>query len=185
MAVSLLQCAITIPHYRPTKVGAIRAFLHETQDGWLPAEGQAVDKELYAELYAIIGLRYQTKTKPFAGDNNFYLPDLRDRFFTYSPKYLKGHYIESDDNPLHTHVGTCEPSASHMHFLSLIYTQGNHNGTGSAGLHAYADKDLIDRHDPRQPMVPSGAHEHYTVTKPEGEEEFSPDSYRVKYFIKF
>ena len=58
-------------------VGCVQAFAGSTlPDGWLLCDGSAVDRTLYAALFAVIGTTYGTGD----GNTTFNLPDLVDKF---------------------------------------------------------------------------------------------------------
>lgn len=152
--------------------------------GWLKANGGAISRTAYAELYALIGTSFG------AGDgfNTFNLPDLRGEFVRGlddsrgvdpgrvlgSPQaqqlLLHSHDGSSDTRGSHTHEGQTSTDGSHDH-ASGLYTNllrkpypGSITGTdttGSGHEQAVGDNDS-------GPMAISGAHSHALVIQSAG-----------------
>lgn len=147
---------------KDTPIGVIHEYAGESAPaGYLLCDGQAVSRDEYANLYAVIGERYG------AGDgaNTFHLPDLRGRvavgcrmddtdFDTLGKQGgSKTHTLTSDEMPSHTHVqdahkhsaaGSSNEAGAHTHGASSNSTGAHtHTTSGTAasnGEHAHSRK---------------------------------------------
>lgn len=111
-----------------TPPGMIAHFARETApNGWLKANGAAVSRSTYANLFAAIGTRYGAGN----GSSTFNLPDLRGYFHR---SWDDGRGLDagrafgssqSSQNLSHSHV--MNPNGTHTHSAS----------TGAAGTHSH------------------------------------------------
>lgn len=98
--------------------GAIQYFTQSSAPaGWLKANGAAVSRKDYANLFAAIGTSYGTGD----GNTTFNLPDFRGEFFRcwddgrgLDKGRLLGSWQDSE-NKSHQHSGTTSASGSHQH----------------------------------------------------------------------
>ena len=113
--------------------------------GWLVANGQAVSRTTYSELFALIGTTYGTGD----GSTTFNLPDLRESTIKGVGLTSKSNnHYDADGGALgefvedrvqsHTHKVYTYPTAS----SGTSYVQGN-NGTGNGNYSAYGDASDI------------------------------------------
>lgn len=132
-----------------TPAGAIQYFAQASAPaGWLKANGAAVSRKDYANLFAAIGTTYG------AGDGNttFNLPDFRGEFlrgWDDGRGADKGRSLGSwqdSENKSHQHSGTTSPSGSHQHTGTTDWN-GQHShpvgktggGNGSQAAKSFAD----------------------------------------------
>jgi len=109
--------------------------------GWLICNGQAVSRETYGVLFAVIGLTYGTGD----GLTTFNVPDMRDRFpvgagSTYSLNTKGGSTtvaLTSAQLASHSHSGSASSAGSHSHSASAS------SGTSvfDAGSHQHQTRD--------------------------------------------
>ena len=112
-------------------VGAVQAFAREAPPtGWLKANGAAVSRSAYADLFAAIGTRFGAGD----GSTTFNLPDLRAEFIR---GVDDGRGIDAgrgfgsaqdSENKSHNHTASSGSAGSHNHTAS----------TGNAGHHAHS-----------------------------------------------
>jgi len=132
------QVAVVAP-----MVGQVAAFALAVQPaGWLKANGAAVSRTVYADLFAAIGTRFG------AGDGvkTFNLPDARGEFIRgwddgrgADPGRALG-TAQAFLNASHTHAGSTAEAGAHSHTATST-NAGSHSHTGtaaSAGAHAHA-----------------------------------------------
>jgi len=115
--------------------------------GYLIANGSAVSRTLYANLFAVIGTKYGTGD----GSTTFNLPDLTNRFVRYGTTAQVGTKV-AESLKSHTHGVT---QSAHTHGL----TDNGHThtaSTSSAGSHAHT-------------MQADGVHTHSYLTREGGE----------------
>jgi hypothetical protein len=134
--------------------GAIMAFaMNGAPTGWLAANGSAVSRTTYANLFTAIGTTYGAGN----GSTTFTLPDLRGYFVrgsgTNSDNTASGTFgvKQADQFQTHGHSASSESAGAHTH--SVIQTTDNNGGfdsgsgrvryggsgdtTGSAGAHSH------------------------------------------------
>ena len=115
--------------------------------GYLVANGSAVSRTLYANLFAVIGTMYGSGD----GSTTFNLPDLTNRFVRYGTTAQVGTKV-AESLKSHTHGVT---QSAHTHGL----TDSGHThtaSTSSAGSHAHT-------------MQSAGVHTHRYLTREGGE----------------
>lgn len=160
--------------------GQVAYFARSTApSGWMKANGGAVSRVAYAELFALIGTTYG------AGDgfNTFNLPDLRGEFLRCfddargvdigrvigSPQAQQllshGHGATSESSGNHSHTGTTEPAGEHQHdsgwgeSFGAPYGVARTNSLGSRDSDTDNNSFLTSR---------AGAHSHTVNTNPAG-----------------
>ena len=160
--------------------GAVMHFAQSTApQGWLKANGTAVSRTTYANLFAAIGTTFGEGD----GSTTFNLPDLRGEFVR---GWDEGRGADdgrtfgssqSDENKSHTHTGNTSNAGSHSHGGNTSNT-GNHshnmvnfaNGPISANLgHGSYD----DRFSSNQSTGSAGAHSHNISTNTAGSHSHS------------
>ena len=129
--------------------GAIQYFSQSSAPaGWLKANGAAVSRKDYANLFAAIGTMYGTGD----GNTTFNLPDFRGEFFRCwddGRGLDKGRSLGSwqdSENKSHQHTGNTSPSGSHQHTGTTDWN-GEHThpvgktggGNGSQAAKSFAD----------------------------------------------
>ena len=91
--------------------------------GWLLCDGSAIDRVVYAALFAAIGVAYG----PGDGSTTFNVPDYRDRFpmgaATPAGLGVKGGAatvaLTTNEMPYHSHGGqTANDNVDHVHYVS-------------------------------------------------------------------
>lgn len=123
--------------------GQISSFARNTAPvGWLKANGAAISRTAYADLYAAIGVTFGGGD----GFNTFNLPDMRGMF---TRGWDDGRGIDGsrafgsdqlDQNAAHAHSGTTDAHGGHAH-TGTANPSGSHAhaaSTGNAGSHAHA-----------------------------------------------
>jgi microcystin-dependent protein len=142
---------------------------------YLPCDGRTVAVSAYADLYAVIGNKYNTGTTA-DGVSTFSLPDLRDYF-------VRG--VNAGGNPA---VGTkhdwttgkprsnftTDNSGAHTHAIKLYGTGSRGDAVG--GVHA--DSSTYDAN----PTESAGAHSH--VVNGGGDSETAPKHFTVQWVIR-
>lgn len=102
--------------------GAVMPFaMNSAPTGWLAANGSAVSRTTYAELFALIGVIYGSGD----GSTTFALPDLRGYF-------VRGAGTNSDGTASGT-FGTKQADAFQGHFHSVTHNAARSSGTQGAG----------------------------------------------------
>lgn len=131
--------------------GTVQSFAQETvPTGWLKADGSAVSRTDYADLYAVIGTTYGTGD----GSTTFNLPNLQDKFSlgkgsTYSTLGATGgestHTLTVAEMPAHFHTvmeyagpsGVAGANAYNNHINAAVNAAST-DGTsivGGSGVH--------------------------------------------------
>ncbi|WP_416139069.1 phage tail protein [Halomonas sp. HK25] len=129
--------------------------------GWMKANGAAVSRSTYSELFAVLGTQYGDGD----GFDTFNLPDLRGEFLRgwddgrgvdggralgsnqNDENKRHGHGASSDTAGSHSHTGSANNNGAHNHSASSSW-EGNHrhsqlgNGTGRGGV-GQNNKDMV------------------------------------------
>lgn len=157
--------------------GAIMPFAMSTApSGWLKANGQAVSRTTYADLFAAIGTTYGSGD----GSTTFNLPDLRAEFIR---GWDDGRGVDSgrgigttqtDQNKAHTHTGSTSSDGAHTH-TAVAFTVANPSlaGTGSSGTQVVSGNTSS-----------AGAHTHSLTINSDGGTEARPRNVAMLYCIK-
>lgn len=139
-------------------------------DGWLFCRGQAVTRETYAALFAVIGTTYGAGD----GSTTFNLPDFRDNFPVgagnrYAPNSKGGAdsvTLTTNQIPAHTHgksgaITNGITGGSHSHSMNKIWS----DGTGSSSAYKMSsDRTQTTRTTAAQTHTHNlPAHEHTSV----------------------
>lgn len=127
--------------------GLVAHFARDTAPtGWLKANGAAVSRIAYAELFAAIGTRYGTGD----GFSTFNLPDLRGEFvrgWDDNRGVDAGRELgvsQADALGSHAHTGATGTAGSHAHG-GTTNQAGGHNHTGTtAGAGAHSHKQTVN-----------------------------------------
>lgn len=160
--------------------GQVAYFARSTAPtGWLKANGAAVSRTAYADLFAAIGTTFG------AGDgfNTFNVPDLRGEF-------LRGWddargidatrtfgSAQGDDNKSHTHAATAAVTGAHTHTLPVR----SNNNTGEGFV-----EDADSRETVRNASTGSaGDHTHTITVDASGGTEARPRNIALLACIKF
>lgn len=121
------------------QAGDIRPTLRPSlAPGWLPCNGQAVSRSIYAALYAVIGTAFGVGD----GSTTFNLPDFRDRFpvgagLSFSLWTTGG----GTASLAHDHTG-----APHTHPGSHSHGMASHTHTGASHTHPGSHSHGIGSH---------------------------------------
>lgn len=147
-----------------TPVGAVTAFAGGTAPtGWLLCQGQSLDREAYAALFAVVGTSYGS-----VSGTTFNLPDLRNRVpVGASPKTLgatggaesvaltvaqmPAHDHNAESSHTHTRPGTTTVQSGTG--VSVTAASGTSGTTGSAGSHTHDSEGSGDAHPNMQPYA--------------------------------
>jgi phage-related tail fiber protein len=149
--------------------------------GWLKANGAALSRTAYSQLFAVIGTTYG------AGDgfNTFNLPDLRGEFvrgWDDGRGADAGRVLGSSQagqNAAHTHSASASTAGSHSH----TYTDTDTNYTGQSGLQP-GSAGFTDR-ETSQPTSSDGAHSHTISIGSSGGNEARPRNVAMLACIKY
>jgi len=156
-ALKAAQVAVVAP-----MVGQVAAFaLASPPTGWLKANGAAISRTAYAELFAAVGTRFGAGD----GTTTFNLPDARGEFIRgwddgrgVDVSRSLGS-VQAFQNASHTHTATTADAGAHSHTATSA-SAGSHAHTGtatSAGAHT---------HTVTGTAASAGAHSHtYTINK--------------------
>ncbi|WP_100633116.1 phage tail protein [Pseudomonas qingdaonensis] len=136
-ALRAAQAAVVAP-----MVGQVAAFaLAVPPAGWLKANGAAISRTVYADLFTAIGVRFGAGD----GSTTFNLPDARGEFIRgwddgrgIDPSRTLG-TVQASQNASHTHTATTSASGAHNHTATAAGA-GSHSHTGtaaSAGAHTH------------------------------------------------
>jgi microcystin-dependent protein len=155
--------------------------MNSVPSGWLAANGTAVSRTTYADLFAAIGTTYGAGT----GGTTFNLPDLRGYFVrgagTNGDTTASGTFgvKQADDFESHTHTGSAASAGAHTHSYTDNYKTGNSNQqTGSGSwTGSNANQTLT--------TGSAGAHTHTLSINATGTTETRPRNIAMLYCIKF
>lgn len=127
--------------------GGVLAFARSSPPiGWLVANGAAVSRSQYIELFNAIGTTFGAGD----GSTTFNLPNLNGRVVRGWNSTAIGldagrafGSVQADQNKRHTHISTAEASGAHSH-TTTVETSGSHTHTGgttSSGGHSHGYTD--------------------------------------------
>ena len=130
-----------VARIKPVPLGVVEMYSGSTiPENYAVCDGQALSQELYADLYRVLGTRYN---KPDTAEGMFCLPDLRGRFIVgqggdsdYNSIGNTGgektHQLTAAESgsPAHTHAGSSDWQGQHAH---NIYGYGSWEDDGNAG----------------------------------------------------
>lgn len=146
--------------------------------GWLKANGAAISREAYADLYAAIGIAFG----PGDGFTTFNLPDLRGEFVR---GLDDGRGVDlgrglgtwqAGQNEAHKHTGGTSYEGSHSHNYFEVDTVG---GVGLAAGSNYQDRAQV------RSTGPAGAHSHSVSISTSGGNEARPRNVALLACIKY
>ena len=183
-----------------TPAGAVMFFAMKAAPvGWLPANGAAVSRTTYANLFAAIGTLYG------AGDGNktFNLPDLRGEFlrswdsgrgvdggrkfasFQDSQNLSHNHDGVTAESGWHTHNGWTSVNGEHSHGVP-ISTNGSGNNFESNGgnVERWGNTNATGNHNHSFETNASGNHTHSFSTSFNGGNESRPRNIALLACIK-
>lgn len=113
----------------------------EPQSGWLLANGAAVSRTTYADLFAAVGTAYGVGD----GTTTFNLPNLQQRFplgqaqsGTGNTRGATGGLIDHLHTISHTHDITHTHDISHTHTMPHTHDMSNHTHAGGSHTHNVA-----------------------------------------------
>ena len=161
--------------------GSVLPFaMNSAPAGWLKANGAAVSRSTYANLFSAIGTTYGAGN----GSTTFNLPDLRGEFirgFDDGRGVDAGRTIGSaqgDDNKAHTHTGSAASAGAHTHGIETYTASG-------VGVPAYTRSNGGSNNTTGQTNS-AGAHTHtLTIDSGGGGAEARPRNIALLYCIKF
>ncbi|NWB99091.1 phage tail protein [Pseudomonas gingeri] len=157
--------------------GAIVAFaMAAVPAGYLKANGAAVSRTAYANLFASLGTYYGVGD----GVSTFNLPDLRGRFVRgldegagVDPGRALGTH-QNSQNASHTHSASSDAQGEHVHGLAMGYTDLDRGNVGG-GQNYYGT----------QYTQPAGSHTHNITVAASGGNESRPVNTAFIYCIKY
>eukprot|EP01013_Petalomonas_cantuscygni_P040034 TRINITY_DN71783_c0_g1_i1.p1 TRINITY_DN71783_c0_g1~~TRINITY_DN71783_c0_g1_i1.p1 ORF type:complete len:465 (-),score=119.78 TRINITY_DN71783_c0_g1_i1:299-1693(-) len=160
----------------PGKYGLF--FQSSAPTGWLKANGAAVSRTAYADLFAAIGTTYGSGD----GFNTFNLPDMRGVFARgldggrgLDSGRTLGSY-QADDLKSHGHTGTTTKNGSHTH----PYSRSNYENDNSGPISLGADGDVETHY-----TSPAGLHDHDLNINNTGGPETRPKNVALLACIKY
>jgi microcystin-dependent protein len=153
--------------------------------GWLRANGAAVSRTVYADLFNRIGGLYG------AGDGvtTFNLPDLRGEFMR---GWDNGRGVDAgramgsgqdSQNLSHDHQATAGQGGEHRHSITMFRDLGGRN-TGSTDEDAFFG-DELEQGTNVLTTDPAGGHNHTVTVQPSGGNESRPRSIALLACIKY
>ena len=160
--------------------GSVMMFAMNTAPtGWLKANGAAVSRTTYADLFAAIGTTFGVGD----GTTTFNVPELRGEFLR---AWDDGRGIDSgrafgsaqlDQNEAHTHTGTTASAGTHTHTITLK-DQGAGTSNTALGVGISSSTNTITTNS-------AGAHTHTFTTASSGGTEARPLNIALLACIKF
>tara|TARA_R110002012_G_scaffold96493_2_gene232528 strand:+ start:4385 stop:5671 length:1287 start_codon:yes stop_codon:yes gene_type:complete len=166
-------------------IGAVLAFARPTAPtGWLIADGSAISRTTYADLFAAIGTYFGIGD----GSTTFDIPDLRDRYPRgVSGSHTLGTYL-ADQNAAHTHgpgnlSGSTNTTGNHQHAPSQLYIgpfNGANNDLGAGSSGSFRSEADLAAGDHSHTVTLSGG-----ATASEGGTEARPNSAVLTFCIKY
>ncbi|AVD85443.1 hypothetical protein C4Q28_03150 [Pseudomonas sp. SWI6] len=184
--------------------GQVAAFARATAPaGWLKANGAAVSRTAYAQLFAAIGTQFGAGD----GSSTFNLPDMRGEFIrgladgrNLDLGRVLGSVQESQ-NLSHDHGASVASAGAHTHAVSgTAASAGSHthntkgaSGTGATNAFAYQDVGSVVKatdaagdhtHTVSGTAASAGAHTHTVTIAADGGNEARPRNVALLYCIK-
>ena len=112
--------------------------------GWFICDGRSISKDLYDDLFSVIGTKYGTPDSSL----NFSLPDLQERVPIGKTSNTTLGAIGGNTDislnvsqmPSHNHSGTVDASGAHTH-TGTSDSNGTHNHTASDSGHTHTYDD--------------------------------------------
>lgn len=166
-----------------TPAGAVMSFAMSTAPtGWLKADGSAVSRTTYANLFSAIGITYGTGD----GSSTFNLPDLRGYFIRGADDGRGVDFgrvfgsTQADAYLNHTHTGSTSTAGSHTHNMQQVVSNSVYLGA-SPSTYAY-----WENYGNPLNMQAAGDHTH-TVTinsSTSGSSETRPKNIALMFCIK-
>jgi microcystin-dependent protein len=161
--------------------GTVGQFARNTAPtGWLKANGAAVSRTTYAELFAAIGTTFGVGN----GSTTFTLPDLRGEFIR-GWDDARGVDVgrvfgsaQAAANQAHTHTGSTSTDPGHVHGLPVFASGGG--STGSTNIAT----SVVDATNATRNTNTAGSHSH-TVTINSDGTEGRPRNMALLVCIKF
>jgi len=98
--------------------------------GYLAADGAAISRTTYADLFAAIGTTYGAGN----GSTTFNIPDLRDEFIRGSSSTLAVGTTQSSQNKSHSHTATSTTTGGNHNHPASVGTGGAHSHTVLRGV---------------------------------------------------
>jgi|GEM_PF-427281 len=152
--------------------------------GWLKANGAAISRTAYPELFAVIGTQYGEGD----GFSTFNLPDLRGEFIR---GWDDGRGVDGgraigsaqgDENRAHSHSATSGSSGAHSH-SGAANSAGAHShnaSTGTSGWHSHSYRDgyYIENLNSLGGSGPDG---YFGVSTRKGSGDTDSDNNRIPY----
>lgn len=177
-----LKTAIT----SATPAGAIMAFARNSApDGWLKANGAAISRTTYANLFAAISTTFGTGD----GSTTFNLPDLRGEFVrgidegrgADSGRVFGANQGSANASHNHRVYGNTAGAGNHNHHASVYRSNGNASGGGAFGALTDADSRWDAWTDA------AGDHGHWfdVWSEASGTNESRPRNVALLYCIKY
>ena len=145
--------------------------------GWLVADGAAVSRSTYANLFSLIGTGYGVGN----GSTTFNLPDLRGYFIRgigeNADGTISGTFGQKQPDALksHTHSGSTATAGDHNHGIGGSVVVGGGSGVGGSGTGQIS----------LQATAVAGAHSHAVTINATGDTETRPANIALLYCIKF
>jgi microcystin-dependent protein len=130
-----------VERIKPVPLGVVEMYSGSTiPENYGVCDGQALSKDLYADLYQVIGTRFN---KVDTASNMFCLPDLRGRFIVGQGSDAdyntigntggeKKHLLTADESglPAHGHSASTGSAGAHTHTVGI---QTGHDGVSHGG----------------------------------------------------
>lgn len=159
--------------------GLVAYFARSTAPiGWLKANGAAVSRTVYAELFAAIGATFG----PGDGFNTFNLPDMRGEFLRCwddgrgvdAGRGFGG--LQFSQNGAHTHSGSTSTNGSHVHGVP---DSDNHDASGGSFDSGWRNATSYVN------TTAAGDHSHTFTTSSSGGNESRPRNVAMLACIKY
>lgn len=169
-----------VRNWSSAPAGEVSYFARSTAPaGWLVANGDAVDRTQYANLFAAIGTTFGSGD----GSTTFNLPDLRGEFlrgWDNSRGVDSGRTFgssQSGQNQAHTHTGSTNTTGNHQHGIKGSPTQIQIGGNSSVDGHQVSS--VVNYTEV------AGNHSHTFTTSSSGGGEARPRNVALLVCIKY